>query len=688
MKIIKRHLQFLSALLVFNNIFLEATLGVSNAQAQIIGIQNNGEFLVAGSVTINGIPQYMLARYTAFGTIDLSYGNYGYVATPIGTNSAANGLAILSNNQPVVVGLAQLAPGDEFAIARYNVDGTLDATFNNTGIVTTSIGAGACAYNIIEDSIGRYIIAGVSVIGGAPIVTVARYNVNGIIDFTFGNNGIAIKRIFASSGAYALGLQSTGKIITAGFTINSGKREFALVRFNTNGSVDATFNGSGSIVTPIGADACAYALAIQSNDRIIAAGVSNNQFALVRYTGSGSPDTSFGSGGIVTTRIGSTAQINDIVLQNNGLIVVAGFSDNQFAVARYNANGSIDTTFGNAGIVTTALGISAMATSIVVQENGQIVVAGTSDAGVVLVRYNSNGSIDASFGTNGIINFPNSYNAPDIFGITNVNIANNAQIDYSKLNLSNSIMNSDISAQAAIANNKLAPLSLAGTVFNSATTATSLDVPGTIIARDTFGNFNANMIFGDVTGDLIGSASDNLLKSGDTMSGVLVLPAGSAAVPSLQFSGSKKTGLSAVADTVSISTKGVERVAIDDNGCVTINSPQSDPALTVNGQTLIAGNISNSGNIIFNTDARSLNSVGSTQGPLMKIYGGVGNTGLQGSITLDYTAAGFSNTPIICMNPVNGVSVLLTIKSITNTTAIIMSGSTLNVPFNYIAIGI
>ena len=100
------------------------------------------------------------------------------------------------------------------------------------------------------------------------------------------------------------------------------------------------------------------------------------------------------------------------------------------------------------------------------------------------------------------------------------------------------------------------------------------------------------------------------------------------------------------------------------------------------------GDISNSGNIIFNTDARSLNSVGSTQGPLMKIYGGVGNTGLQGSVTLDYTAAGFSNTPIICMNPVNGTSVLLTIKSITNTTAIIMSGSTLNVPFNYIAIGI
>lgn len=688
MKIIKRYLQFLFVLLLLNNIFLDATLGVSNAQAQIIGIQNNGEFLVAGSVTINGIPQYMIARYTAFGTIDLSYGNYGYAATPIGSISAANGLAILSNNQPVVVGFAQLAPGDEFAIARYNADGTLDTTFNNTGIVTTSIGAGACAYNVIEDSFGRYIIAGVSIIGGAPIVTVARYNADGTLDFTFGNNGIAMKRIFASAGAYDVGLQSTGKIITAGFTINSGKRELGLVRFNTNGAVDTTFNGSGTIATPIGADACAYTLAIQSNDRIIAAGVSNNQFALARYTSNGSPDTSFGSGGIVTTRIGNTAQINDIALQNNGLIVAAGFSDNQFALARYNANGSIDTTFGNAGIVTTPLGITAMANSVVVQENGQIVVAGTSDTGVVLVRYNSTGSIDASFGTNGIINFPNSYNAPDVFGITNINIANNAQIDYSKLNLSNSIMNSDISAQAAIANNKLAPLSLAGTVLNTATTATSFDVPGAIVARDTLGNFNANMIFSDVTGDLIGSASDNLLKSGDTMSGVLVLPAGSAVVPSLQFSGSKKTGLSAVADTVSISTKGVERVAIGDNGCVTINSPQSDPALTVNGQTLVAGDISNSGNIIFNTNALTLNSIGSTQGPLMKIYGGVGNTGLQGSVTLDYTAAGFGNTPIICMNPLNGVSVLLTIKSITNTTAIVMSGSTLNVPFNYIAIGI
>ena len=110
-------------------------------------MENSGP---VGTIIEDGVNQCMTARYTAFGTIDLSYGNYGYVATPIGTTSAANGLAILSNNQPVVVGLAQLAPGDEFAIARYNTNGTLDTTFNNTGIATKSIGAGACAYNIID----------------------------------------------------------------------------------------------------------------------------------------------------------------------------------------------------------------------------------------------------------------------------------------------------------------------------------------------------------------------------------------------------------------------------------------------------------------------------------------------------------------------------------------------------------
>lgn len=686
MKINMRSLYFIFFL--SSSSFVHATPDVSYAQAQAVGIQSNGKLLAAGYVTLNGLPQYMIARYTPFGTIDLTYGDYGYVATPIGTNSAANGLAVLSNNQPVVVGLAQLVPGSEFVIARYNHDGTLDTTFNTTGIATKLIGTGAVAYNVVVDASGKYIIVGVSIIGGAPIVTVARYNTDGTIDSTFGSSGIATKRIFSSAGAYDVALQSSGKIVTAGFTVNSGMREFALIRFNTDGSVDTTFNGSGTIATAIGADASAYSLAIQANDRIIAAGVSNNQFALARYTINGSLDSAFGSGGIVTTMIGGNAQINDVILQSNGKIIAVGFSNNQFALARYNTNGTLDATFGTAGIVTTGIGTTALANSVTLQNNGQIIVAGTCDTGAVIVRYNIDGSIDTSFGTNGIVNFPTSYNAPDIFGISDVNIAADAGIAYDKLNLTNSIVNSDINANAAIADTKLQTIQTPGKVLNTATTATAFNDAVSIVARDTLGNFAANTIYSNLIGNVVGAASENLLKSGDAMSGVLVLTAGSTLVPSLQFDGSENTGLSAVLNTIAFSTKGLERVAIYDNGNVTINAPHSGPALTVNGDSVIAGDSSTSGNIAFNTNALSLNAVGSTQGPLIKIYGGVGNTGLEGVVTIDYTAAGFSNVPIICMNSVNGSSALLTIRSITNTSAILMSGSSLNVPFNYIALGI
>jgi uncharacterized delta-60 repeat protein len=676
----------LALFLLLNTEFAQATLDVSASNANGVGIRSNGSIIAVGSITVNGLPQLLLARYTQFGMIDTTYGYNGYVATPIGTNAIANGL-VIQNNQVVIAGFAQPPAGATFAIARYNHDGTLDDTFNATGIVTKLIGTGADAYNIVVDSSGKYIIAGVSIISGAPIVTVVRYNTDGTIDTSFGSSGIATKRIFSSAGAYDVALQSSGKIVTAGFTVNAGIREFALMRFNTDGSLDTTFNGSGTIATAIGHDSCAYAVAIQTNNRIIAAGVSNNQFALARYI-NGSLDTSFGSSGIVTTTIGSSAQINDVVLQSNGKIIAVGFADNQFALARYNTNGTLDTTFGSGGIVTTSIGTTANANSIALQNNGQIIVAGNSDTGVIIVRYNTDGSIDTSFGANGIINFPDSNNAPDIFGISDINIANDAGIQYTKLNLENSIMDSDISVNAAIANSKLAPLASPGTVLNTATTATSFNVPGAIIARDTLGNFTANTIYSNLVGNVIGGASDNLLKSGDTMSGVLVLPSGTAVAPSLQFSGCKKTGLSADLDILGISTKGLERVTIDGNGSVTINVPNSGTALTVNGDTLIAGDISNAGNSVFNTDSLSLNSVGTTQGPLTKMYGGVGNTGLEGSTIIDYTAAGFSNAPIICMNPVNGISVLLTIKSITNTSATIMSGSILNVPFNYIALGI
>ena len=234
-------INFLYVLLFLSSSIVRGTPLVNVAQANSISLQSGGgKFLAAGSVTINGIQQYMIARYTSFGTVDISFGNYGYVSTPMGATSFAQGLAIVSEDMPIAVGLGCLTAQNEFALARYNSNGSLDTTFNATGVVNQSIGAGACAYNIVVDTSGRYVIAGVSIINDAPIITVVRYNSNGSIDSSFGNNGVAIKRIFGSAAAYDVGLQSFGAIVTAGFAVDSGARVFALARFTTDGVLDTT----------------------------------------------------------------------------------------------------------------------------------------------------------------------------------------------------------------------------------------------------------------------------------------------------------------------------------------------------------------------------------------------------------------------------------------------------------------
>ena len=160
-------------------------------------------------------------------------------------------------------------------------------------------------------------------------------------------------------------------------------------------------------------------------------------------------------------------------------------------------------------------------------------------------------------------------------------------------------------------------------------------------------------------------------------------------LPSLLFDDNQQTGFSANENSISITTNGAGRVLVDNNGCVTINSPISGSALTIeDGGAQVGGDISNSGNLLFNTALNALNAVGSTQGAGVKIFTGTVNSGVSASVTINYASAGFINPPVICANPINGINVSITINSITNTAAVIQSGSALNVPLNYIAIGI
>lgn len=190
--------------------------------------------------------------------------------------------------------------------------------------------------------------------------------------------------------------QADDKIIAGGDGFIQGVGGgFALIRYNSNGSLDSSFGTGGKVLTPIG-DAggdLIRSLAIEAGGKIIAAGATGSQFgltsrfALARYNTNGSLDTTFGSGGIVTTLIGSQQNSpNSVALQQDGKIIAAGESSNgmvdDFSIARYLPDGQLDAQFGNGGTVLTPIGsVEDYATSVKIQTDGRILLSGNTQNG-------------------------------------------------------------------------------------------------------------------------------------------------------------------------------------------------------------------------------------------------------------------------------------------------------------------
>jgi len=243
---------------------------------------------------------------------------------------------------------------------------------------------------------------------------------SGQIDTTFGQAGGTITPIASSGGgdvANAVAIQTDGKIVLAGYSennVNTGKTDFAVVRYNTNGSLDSTFDSDGKATTftqdTLPADgfgdtnAIANAVAVQSDGKIVAAGSSDGDFALIRYHANGTLDSAFGSNGIVVTAATSGVdEIRAMALQpSDGKLLVAGESNGDFVVARYNTNGTPDATFAGNGIVVTPMAGRNGLYALVLQPDGKVVVAGVSDGNFALARYSAAGLLDVTFDSDGI----------------------------------------------------------------------------------------------------------------------------------------------------------------------------------------------------------------------------------------------------------------------------------------------
>ncbi len=381
-------------------------IGSSNDIARSVAIQSDGKIVVAGHGYNIIKDDFALVRYNPDGSLDRSFGSNGIVTTAVGSNSNhGHSVAIQSDEKIVAAGWSYNGINKDFALVRYNPNGSLDESFGSAGIVTTAIGSDSdYAQSVAIQSNGKIVVAGYSRIGINNDFALVCYNPNGSLDSSFGSAGIVTTSI-GSGNAYAqsVAIQSDGKIVVTGYSSNDGYIiNFTLVRYNPDGSLNTSFGSGGIVTTEVGKySSYAKSVIIQSDGKIVAAGNSNSNdkddFALVRYNPDGSLDSNFGSAGIVTTAIGSSSDIaNSVAIQSNGKIVAAGYSDNNgnndFALVRYNPDGSLDTGFSSDGIVTTAIGSSGdIANSVAIQADGKIVAVGYSYNGIdedfALVRY-------------------------------------------------------------------------------------------------------------------------------------------------------------------------------------------------------------------------------------------------------------------------------------------------------------
>ena len=396
------------------------------AWANASAIQPDGKIIAAGTYLPSGVDSaFRLVRYNQDGSLDTPFGIQGTITTDFSNRTdLAAALAIQSDGKIIAAGSAELERRGyyNFALVRYNRDGSLDADFGIGGKVITDLSGpseGAAALAIQSD--GRIVAAG-SAYTGDPSTSLdfalVRYHPDGSLDRSFGIDGKVITDWSGvSDTARALAIQTDGRIVVAGtgHVIDSRRPPWygVVVRYNQDGSVDTTFGERGKVTTDVLDTSDIAALAIQPDGKIIGAGGSGYtgsafslDFGLVRYNDDGSLDTTFGASGKVTTSFGPWhARAFALSLQPDGKIVAGGDTysadslGSAFGLARYHRDGSLDTSFGNGGRVRSDLpaGLGGNLRSLGIQRDGTIVAVGMVGRGndwyaiFELARYDTTG---------------------------------------------------------------------------------------------------------------------------------------------------------------------------------------------------------------------------------------------------------------------------------------------------------
>jgi uncharacterized delta-60 repeat protein len=343
----------------------------------------------------------------ARGDLDPTFGSGGKVRTDFGVQGSEIGWAVaVQRDRRVVVAGGLEGPYTDFALARYTASGRPDPSFDGDGKRATDFGGADAAHDVVIQRDGKIVAAGL----GSDDFGLARYRTDGSLDPTFGNGGLVLTEILPGhvDSASSILLQADGKIVAAGGTRRMwrpGSSDFALARYLPDGTLDRSFGSGGRVITPISsADDHPFDLAMQRDGKLVAAGWSFDgggpHIALARYDHQGRLDPSFDSDGFVIASFRSAGA--HLLVQRDGKLLVAGGGE----VTRFHADGSLDGSFGEGGRAR-AGSVGAFDTAI--QPDGRILVIGTvvggsppsGDFGVA--RLTADGRLDSSFGRRGSI---------------------------------------------------------------------------------------------------------------------------------------------------------------------------------------------------------------------------------------------------------------------------------------------
>lgn len=377
-------------------------IGNNFGMAYDLVVQPDGKIVLAGKARL-GTYKFALARYNSDGSLDQSFGENGIVTTAIGISDHGKSVALLADGRIIVSGYTEDANAYHAVVARYNSDGSIDNSFGTEGLSHLN-GLENTETVVVQDD-GKIVVAGFK----NDKFGLARINANGTIDSSYGDAGYVVTSVPGSDGSsspsyvFELALQEDGKVVAVGFVMsNNTFHDVALARYNTNGSIDATFADNGFYIGDLNGFAdFGCTVAIQDDQKIVIGahkemgtlpGTPTYDASVIRLNADGSYDPSFGDNGIASFHLADHATyMNDLVIQADGSIYFTGQAVNYINgifdayVCKINSSGELDITFAENGVRhMDPFGTDDNSSAIVLQQDGKIVTSGysASPAGV------------------------------------------------------------------------------------------------------------------------------------------------------------------------------------------------------------------------------------------------------------------------------------------------------------------